>query len=546
MRLLLANPPCRLPLPDGRERFFVRAGCRWPYSVVKRPAQRPTYTPFPFFLAYAAAVLRDEGFGVDVDDAVTRNDTEAEFVARTRATRPDLVVYETATPTARVDLALAGRLHRLGTRVCLVGPHATTFGRELLARHEDVDFVVAGEYEAGVVALCAALDGRPLSRGAGLGVTAAAGRGGPPDLADVPGLVYRDADGEVRANPPAVIPELDRLPFPARDLFPRGDAPDPDAYWDGFCQLRPALQLHASRGCPFRCSFCLWTQVIYQAGNYRTFSPGRVVDEMVAARDRFGAREVYFDDDTFTGKRAQVEAICAEIVRRGLAVPWSCMADAVVTDAELVDTMAAAGCIGLKFGVESASPEVLRRVGKPAALLDHVDALAARLGHHGIKSHATFTFGLPGESPASMAATFALACRLDVDMVQFSISTPFPGTRYHEEAERSGWLRADAGGDDFDGAQRAAVELPGLPARELEAYARSAHGRWLLRKARDPRWVARQAHLLGRVVRGQGLRGITEKLGRAAEVLGRAATEAPGLALAALVGRDDGRAGAGR
>jgi radical SAM superfamily enzyme YgiQ (UPF0313 family) len=500
----------------------VRAGCRWPYSVVKRPAQRPTYTPFPFFLAYTAAALRDEGFAVLVDDAVTRNATRAEFLAGVRASAPDLVVYETSTPTFTEDLSLARALKDLGAAVCLTGAHATTNAVEILERHAAVDYVVAGEYEPGVVALAALLAGRPLSRGGGLGVTAVAGTGRPPELADVPGFAYRAA-GAVHANPPALIPELDRLPFPARDLFPASDAPHPDAYWDGFCQLRPALQLHASRGCPFHCSFCLFTQVIYGAGRYRTFSPARIVAEMVEARDRYGAREVYFDDDTLTGRRVHVEALCRAIEERGLALPWSCMGDAVVTDARLVDRMAAAGCIGMKFGVESASPDILRRVGKPPALLDHIRPLAARLAHHRIKSHATFTFGLPGETVRTMRDTFALACELDVDMVQFSITTPFPGTRYYDELMAADQLRAGSSPEDFDGASHAAINLPGLPASELEAFARAAHGRWLLHKARDPRWVARQAVLLRRVIRGQGVAGVTEKLGKAVEVVGRAA-----------------------
>jgi len=320
-----------------------------------------------------------------------------------------------------------------------------------------------------------------------------------------------------------MIPELDRLPLPARELFPASSAPDLDAYWDGFCQLRPAIQLHASRGCPFRCSFCLWTQVMYSQGQYRTFSPARVVDEMVDVRDRFHAQEVYFDDDTFVGRRRHVEGICDELERRGISdLAWSCMGDAVVPDADLIDRMAACGCIGMKFGVESASAEVLRRVGKPAVLLDRVNGLARRLAHHRIKSHATFTFGLPGETRESMRATFELACRLDVDMVQFSITTPFPGTRYHDELAAAGLL-GDTEAEAFDGAQTAVADLPGLPASEIGDYARAAHGRWLLAKCRAPRWVLRQVLLLGRVLRGQGVRGVVEKASKAWEVVSRAA-----------------------
>ena len=76
---------------------------------------------------------------------------------------------------------------------------------------------------------------------------------------------------------------------------------------------------------------------------------------------QYHAREIYFDDDIFTVKESHVLALCEEITRRGLRVKWSVMGDAMAVTERAIDAMAKAGCIGMKFGVESADPEVLKR-----------------------------------------------------------------------------------------------------------------------------------------------------------------------------------------
>ncbi len=137
-------------------------------------------------------------------------------------------------------------------------------------------------------------------------------------LKSIPGIAL-NINGEIHLTEPQLIDPLDQLPPPARDIFPRNDRPDLFFYWDGFCQLKPAVQMHASRGCPFKCDFCLWNQVMYNLGKYRTFSPKRIVDEMEEMQ-KLGAKEIYFDDDSFTINKKHVIDVTNEIKRRNLKV----------------------------------------------------------------------------------------------------------------------------------------------------------------------------------------------------------------------------------
>src|SRR5205085_9201643 len=93
-RVLLANPAFTRDLDDGLERYMLGAGMRYPWSLLKRTGDRPRYAMLPLFLAYAAALLEQEGFAVRVIDGVPLNVREEEFLARVRESSPDVIFFE--------------------------------------------------------------------------------------------------------------------------------------------------------------------------------------------------------------------------------------------------------------------------------------------------------------------------------------------------------------------------------------------------------------------------------------------------------------------
>jgi anaerobic magnesium-protoporphyrin IX monomethyl ester cyclase len=499
MRILLGNLACRTSLGEGQERFLFGTGCRFSWSLIKKPGDKPRYAMLPLFMAYAAALLEQDGFDVQVIDGVALNLATEEFFERARALRPDLIFFEPCTATFPISVAMATRLQNVsGARVIMAGPHVSALPLEVMKSHPVVDYVLVGEYEFTLLHVARALrDGsEPAARG----------------------VAFRQADGTVGGGLPSeCIEPLDRLPFPARHLFPSNLEHDLSVYHDGFCQYRPAIQMHSSRGCPFRCDFCLWAHTLYAGnGRYRTFSAARVVDEMVHARDRHGAKEVYFDDDAFNLSKKHALAVCAEITRRGLKLPWSIMSDFRLLDAELLTAMAKAGCIGLKFGIESLAPEVQAHMQKPVKFekIREVTAVAAKLG---IKTHGTVCVGLPGETRESLERTFEYSCQIDADSIQYYISTPLPGTPFYNRLKEEQRVKA-RNWAEFDGTKCVIEGAFGDP-QVLEQFVARAGGRWLKRKLREPRWAGRQSKYLFRVARGQGLRGLTRRVGRAVELL---------------------------
>lgn len=469
MRVLLTNPPW---VTD--ERRGVVAGSRWSHSITG-------YKPFPFFLAYAAAVLEEGGHEVMAIDAVASDLDDESFIREVRRFSPEVTVMETSTPSIKSNLVVAERVkEETECRLVLCGPHVSALPEEAL-RNEFVDFVAIGEYEFTLLELVEALEERRDPR--------------------VRGIAFRTREGvTVTERRPPVDP-LDRLPFPARHLFPM------HAYHELFCQHRPNLQMLTSRGCPYRCIFCLWPSTIYFGRKHRPHSPGRVVNEMEHVIEEYNPREIYFDDDTATLPRDRILEICALIRERGISAKWSMMGHVMTVDREMLGEMAAAGCIGIKFGVESADPEILRR-SKKYLKLEKVKRVVGWCKELGIKSHLTFLLGLPGESVDSIKKTINFALSVDPDSVQFSIAVPFPGTEFYALAKKEGWLISEDW-SNYDGARCSVVSYPTLSSRAIEDAYRLAVRSWMFKKALGR---GEGFRMLASVVRDGGLLGAIKRV----------------------------------
>jgi radical SAM superfamily enzyme YgiQ (UPF0313 family) len=451
MKVLLSNPPW---FPDEGKRWGIRAGSRWPFTA----ASGCGYYPYPFLLGYATSYLQSRGIQAWMVDSILTRESMDSYFDRLRHFRFDYVVIETSTPSIDWDLKVARDIHSRGLgKVILTGPHATVFADDLV-QHPYVHSVLKGSYEQN------------------LHEALTTGRCGVFD--------YRHPD------------DIDSLPFPYRDSTAY-------RYEDRFpvSPPGPILQLWGSRGCPYRCVFCLWPPVMYQ-NRYASRSAGSILAEV---RDVLGRlprfTSLYFDDDTFNIGNGRMLEICRGL--REIGIPWSAMCRADTTSIEIFEEMRASGCYAVKLGVESGCQELVDRCNKKLDLKT-VEKAVQELKRMGMFVHLTFTFGLPGETIDTIKRTRAYYRRLQPNSSQESYCTPFPGTpffRYLSETEKLGiheWKQ-------FDGARQSIVTDGGLAAEEIRELGklRSQIFVWgrLLEQHMGP-WLIRAASELGYTARG--------------------------------------------
>jgi radical SAM superfamily enzyme YgiQ (UPF0313 family) len=275
------------------------------------------------------------------------------------------------------------------------------------------------------------------------------------------GITYRNADGDVCRNPDRPLFEpMDQMPFPARHIA-KGEGYRAGIYSGGY----PTAMI-SSRGCPYRCTFCLWPDILY-GHKFRARSAKNVVDEIEDAVRVYGHDEIYFDDDTFTIDRQRVLDICHMIQERGLEqeVEWIAQCRVDTVDREMLEAMKAANCGYILFGVESGSPKMLKKM-KKGITLDKVRQAFQLTKEVGIKTQAFFLFGMPGETQETIRETIEFAKELDASSTQFAVAIPHPGTALYQECKTNGWLTSENWADYTS--EECVIETPWLTAKEVE------------------------------------------------------------------------------
>jgi len=178
---------------------------------------------------------------------------------------------------------------------------------------------------------------------------------------------------------------------------------------------------------------------------FRLRSVGNVLDEITVLVEKYRAKEIFDDLDTWPSNSRWAKDFCKGMIERGLneRVVWSINAKANhLLDFEMLKVMKRAGCRLLKIGVESASDETLRRIRKGETTAQIRNAV--KLCHEaGLTVHLTAMLGYPWETRADVLNTIHFIRSLKPDSAQFSIVTPYPGTELYEQSIENSWFTID-------------------------------------------------------------------------------------------------------
>ncbi len=465
MKILLANLPWMI---DGKQ--GVRAGSRWPHLKI---AEEEGYLPYPFFLGYATALLKKSGFTAKGIDGIADMLSYNVFFQKASEFSPDLFFCEVSTPSLKQDLIILKRIKSsIGCRIAIAGPDMNIFDKKFMEDNSFIDFALIGEYEFTLLELAGALKNKkPLEKIKGLAI---------------------NNNKKVTITPRRELEKnLEKYPWPDRDDFPifkYHDCPGGIPH--------PSAQMISSRGCPYLCTFCVWPQLVYNGRNYRTRDVSDVVDEMEYLVKK-GFKSIYFDDDTFNIGKPRMLKLAAELKKRNWKTPWAFMGRADLVDEEILVALKEVGLSAVKYGVESGAQELVDNAEKNLNLETARKnmLLTKRLG---IKMHLTFTIGLPGETRETVKKTIDFAICVDPESVQFSIMTPFPGTRFYDKLKSDGMIMSD-NYDNYDGNTKSVIRTKEMSSDDLSKAQRYAYWAWQKHKIekmrerqrieRDKKWM---------------------------------------------------------
>ena len=358
----------------------------------------------PLGLLYVAAYAEKEGHQVVVKDlAVRRKKEEVDFK------KYDIVGISTDTTRHRQALRLAQKAKANGCTVVMGGPHPGYVDEEILSTQR-VDFIVRGEGESTFSELVGALQKEDRA------------------LHAVQGISFFSNGKLVRTPPRPFIEDLDSLPLPARHLIHLED------YQRTKIGGRPITPLITSRGCPYQCAFCASSH--FWGTKIRTRSVASVLNEIDEIHHRYHFDAVAFVDDTFNLFPKRVIEICHGIVEKKLDLWWWCLSriDLLLRNEGMVKEMVRAGAKSVFIGVESSHTETLEALKKGIDIGSTVQAVEM-LKRNGLGIHASYILGGLHETAETIHETIRFAKRLDTNVAQFCILTPYPGTAIYEQVK---------------------------------------------------------------------------------------------------------------
>jgi radical SAM superfamily enzyme YgiQ (UPF0313 family) len=196
------------------------------------------------------------------------------------------------------------------------------------------------------------------------------------------------------------------------------------------------VSMTTSRGCPFKCIFCVGRKMVGAKVRYR--DPITVVDELAYLKG-LNFNQINIADDLFTASRSHCFGVCDEILRRNLDIKWSSFARVDLVSPELMKKMKQAGCVAVSFGVETANREMLKTI-KKGITLEQVEAAIGACAEADMLPHVSFILGLPGETPETIEETSQFGEKIKAMGASygFHLLAPFPGTEIRDRAEELG------------------------------------------------------------------------------------------------------------
>ncbi|MGC8618021.1 MAG: B12-binding domain-containing radical SAM protein [Thermoplasmata archaeon] len=366
----------------------------------------------PLGLAYLASIARNQGDEVNIVDSIAMDYTFEEISGQIKKFDPDLIGLTSTTsmiPDA-YKVAEIAKSYNNEIKTVIGGPHVTFTQEETLKESPHIDFTVAGEGETAFSNLLLYLKGKK-------------------EIKEIKGISYRDSEKIIVTPPEQLIKDVDSIPLPAIDLLPM------DKYKAG---TKKFGTLMTSRGCPYNCIFC--SSSLQFGKIWRGHSTERVMTELRRLVFDYGIHEIEFLDDTFTLNMKRAVEIAKNIKAENLDIKWSGSARVNLFNEEIARSMKDSGAHTIYFGIESGNQNILDFIGKGIKLQQAVDSV--RKGNEaGLHTLGSFIIGFPDDTVKEVKNTIKFAKQVKVKIAQFTIATPYPGTRLWQLAKSKNLIR---------------------------------------------------------------------------------------------------------
>lgn len=389
---------------------------------------------YPVIPAYAATLLKKNGYKVIWDDAIAENISYKTWLKRLLKRSPDIIVLETKTPVVKKHWEIINEIKRLYPQkkkpiIVLMGDHVTAIPEESL-NNSKVDYILTGgDYDFMLLNLVNHIYKNHQLE---------------------PGFWYKKNKIITNSGKFSLKHHnLDELPIIDRRL----------TKWNLYSskntnfKYKPGAYIMSGRDCWWgKCTFCSWT-TIFPGSNFRCFSVKHTIDEIENLVNNFKVKEIFDDSGTLpTG--AWLNELCNELIKRGLnkKIKIGCNMRFGALNQDQYKLMAKSGFRFILYGLESSNQKTLDLINKNEKVAYSIDTLKMVKKSH-LEPHITIMIGYPWESKKDAQKTLQSAKQIFklglVDSMQATMIIPYPGTPLFEYCKKNNLLLS-TDWDDYD------------------------------------------------------------------------------------------------
>lgn len=440
VKVLLLNPPYKeLILRDNYSSVTSKSGYLWP----------------PVDLLYISALLNTPDFKVDVLEAIAEKLSWKEVETKILGSLYDAIIVLTGTSSFRTDLPPLQKLkQKLRFRLYAVGNLPVFMPREFMELYPFVDGIFHSYLDPEIPLL---LLGKRIVGNS---------------------ITYRLRGnfhlGKINAVRPV---NLGHAPLYAK--FPL------KKYGTMFSKKTPLATSLLTYGCPFRCSFCIQSEIGYVP---------RDIDDIrmeFAAMEKAGVKEIFFQDSTFNTNPKRFGEVLELLGKYNFS--WSANIHSFHLTPETMRIMRRAGCHTIQIGVESGDQQILDAYApskrKPIIAQIMRDARSA-----GIRTLGYFIIGFPKDTPETVKRTIDFAIEINPDFASFSMMTPDYGTELFREVTTEGQYKHN-GLKSFDSSAGAVIVNPTMPKKIQDKLLFTAYRRFYLRPRKLIEYLTRPSYI---------------------------------------------------
>ncbi len=192
-----------------------------------------------------------------------------------------------------------------------------------------------------------------------------------------------------------------------------------------------AMPVQVSRGCPYKCEFCVVRNMLGRRHRYRE------IDDVIAEIQALPKRQLTFADDNLTADKHYAHELMDRL--KPLKVSWMCQASLdVCEDSKLLTKMAAAGCTSILIGIESLDDASLQEAGKHQNKIEKFEKGIETIHNHGIHVIGSFIVGFDTDNLDAFDGIFDFTLKNGITMISLNVLTAYPGTDLYDRMKTEG------------------------------------------------------------------------------------------------------------